>query len=530
MPPTITPTENTTSDLASLGYEQQLKRELGPFASFASGFSFVSILTTVFQLFALGFALGGPAFFWTWPIAFIGQFCVALCFAELSAQYPIAGAVYQWSRRVSTDPIGWVAGWLMMIGYIISVAALAVAIQAVLPAIWSGFQIIGTDTSPFSADGAKNSILLGSIIIAMCAVIGALGVEKMSLLTRIGVVCELIGVAFVLVLLFAHAKRGPGVVFETNGVQGPHGMYLGAFLASMVMAAYVMYGFDSAAELSEETADPKRTAPKAIILCMLVSAVGGGLMILAAMMAAPDIKSPDLGTGGIAYVLTAVLPEGLAKFVLVVVAISIFSAVLAISASATRVVFSMARDGRLPFAKQLSYVSPRTQTPAVAGLFVSLLSIGVLLINFGSTGVFATVASVSVVIVYLAYLFVTVPLLMKRVRAGALYAEPIAGPSYFTLGKWGLPVNIVAVVFGVFMTINIAWPRAEVYNPAGDSWVLQWAAPIFVTLTLIVGAIAYRLMRNQEAPAAVAAGQVQKLAKRFDEGAAAVADFSKIQD
>jgi urea carboxylase system permease len=495
------PADGHASDLASLGYKQELSRELGPFASFASGFSFVSILTTVFQLFALGFALGGPAYFWTWPIVFVGQFSVSLCFAELSAQYPIAGAVYQWSRRVSTDPIGWVAGWLMMIGYIISIAAIAIALQAVLPPIWSGFQVIGHDQSPLSPDGAKNAILIGTVCIALCAVIGSLGVSKMSLLTRIGVTCEIIGVVIVLILLFAHATRGPGVVFHTEGVAGK-GSYIGPFFASMLMAAYVMYGFDSAAELSEETSDPKRTAPRAILLCMLVSAVGGGLMIIAALMAAPNLKSPDLSLGGIPYILEQVLPEGLAKFVLVVVAISIFSAALAISASATRVVFSMARDGRLPFAKQLSYVSPRTQTPYMAALTVSVLAIAVLLFNLGQTGVFASVTSISVVIVYMAYLFVTVPLLIKRIQAGRLFAEPIDGPGYFTLGRLGLPINIIAVVFGAVLMVNVGWPRKEIYDPAGGHWLLQYSAPIFVIVALALGGLAYMVMRNQQSSSA----------------------------
>jgi amino acid transporter len=125
------------SDLETMGYKQELKRGLGPFASFCSGFSFVSILTTVFELFTLGFGFGGPAYIWTWPVVFFGQFAVALIFAELSAKYPIAGAIYQWSRRVSNDPLGWVAGWLMLIGYIVSVAAIAVALQTVLPEVWS---------------------------------------------------------------------------------------------------------------------------------------------------------------------------------------------------------------------------------------------------------------------------------------------------------------------------------------------------------------------------------------------------------
>lgn len=98
-PPATAPAGDLDADdLSEFGYEQQLHRSLGKFASFAAGFSFVSILTTIFQLFGLGFGFGGPAFFWTWPIVYAGQFLVALCFAEIAARYPISGAIYQWSR------------------------------------------------------------------------------------------------------------------------------------------------------------------------------------------------------------------------------------------------------------------------------------------------------------------------------------------------------------------------------------------------------------------------------------------------
>ncbi len=486
-----------SGDLETLGYKQELHRGLGPFASFASGFSFVSILTTVFQLFILGFGFGGPAWFWTWPIVFVGQFAVALCFAELAARYPIAGAIYQWSRRVSTDPVGWMAGWLMQIGYIVSVAAIAIALQAVLPEVWDGFQIVGGDPSPTSPTGALNAIVLGSICIAVCIAIASFGVTKMALLTRIGVTVEIAGVVLVIVLLAFHIQRGPQVVFETGGVQGD-GSYVWPFLTSMLMAAYVMYGFDSAAELSEETNDPRRTAPKAITRCMLISAVGGGLLILVTLMAAPDIAAPELSTQGIAFVVTAVLGDVVGRIVLAIVAISIFSAALAISASATRVMFSMARDGQLPFAKALAKVSPRTQTPILPGIVVGVLSIGVLLLNLGQTSVFATVTSVSVVIVYLAYLFVTVPLLWHRIRRNRAH-EPEA--AYFSLGRWGLPVNIVAVAFGIFLLVDVGWPRAEVYDPTGQGWGFQWAAPLSVLVTLLLGLGAFALMRRQRAAA-----------------------------
>ena len=67
-----TPDSVSAAELGGFGYEQQLHRRVGRYASFAAGFSFVSILTTVFQLFGLGFGFGGTAFFWTWPAVLVG--------------------------------------------------------------------------------------------------------------------------------------------------------------------------------------------------------------------------------------------------------------------------------------------------------------------------------------------------------------------------------------------------------------------------------------------------------------------------
>ena len=140
-----------------------------------------------------------------------------------------------------------------------------------------------------------------------------------------------------------------------------------------------------------------------------------------------------------------------------------FSATLAIQASASRVMFSMARDNRLPFGKFLSKVNKRTGTPVITGIAVSTLAILVLLVNIGQSSVFAAIASVSVVIVYIAYLMVTVPALIHRLRGTSLSY----GPPVMDLGKWGIPVNLIAVVMGGLLVINIGWPRAEVYDPAG---------------------------------------------------------------
>src|SRR5437868_7660772 len=71
-------------DLARAGYRPQFRRGLGAFTAFAAGFSYLSILTGIVQNFALGYREAGPAFVWTWPVVLAGQFCLALCFAELA--------------------------------------------------------------------------------------------------------------------------------------------------------------------------------------------------------------------------------------------------------------------------------------------------------------------------------------------------------------------------------------------------------------------------------------------------------------
>ncbi|WP_432563213.1 APC family permease [Kineococcus sp. SYSU DK003] len=484
------------------GPQRQLRRDVGAVGAFAAGFSFVSILTTVFQLFSFGYSFGGPAFFWTWPMVIAGQFCVALVFAELAGHTPVAGCIFQWARRLAGTTVGWFAGWWMLIGYVVSVAAIAVAAQSVLPVVWGGFQVVGGDPALDTRTGATNAIVLGIVLIAAATVVGALGVKVVSAVNVVGIGCEIVGVVLLVVLLFAHAERGPQVVLDTAGTGGS-GSYVWPFLASSLMAAYVMYGFDSAAELSEETRNPRRTTPRAVLQAISASAVGGALLLVAALMAAPSLTDGELASAGISYVLVSRLGSTLGTVLLVVVAIAIVAALLAIQTSASRVAFSMARDGALPCSRFLAHVDPRTGTPTRAAVVVAAAAVLVLLVNLGRAGVFTAVTSVSVMIVYLAYLLVTVPALVRRFRGRA---HPLVGGGEqprlgFDLGRWGWPVNVVAVVFGALMVVNMAWPRQEVYDPEAGTWYLRFLPELFLVGTGAIGAVVFARRRGHFADA-----------------------------
>src|SRR6476620_9593006 len=136
------PATNADRDLTRAGYLPQFRRGLGAFTAFAAGFSYLSILTGIVQNFALGYREAGPAFVWTWPIVFAGQFCLALCFAELARRYPFCGGIYAWSRRAGSPFVGWLTGWVYLASLVVTLAAVALAWQVVLPNIWSGFQFV----------------------------------------------------------------------------------------------------------------------------------------------------------------------------------------------------------------------------------------------------------------------------------------------------------------------------------------------------------------------------------------------------
>jgi amino acid transporter len=160
--------------------------------------------------------------------------------------------------------------------------------------------------------------------------------------------------------------------------------------------------------------------------------------------------------------------------------------------------FAMARDNNLPFSRQLSKVDPVRKTPTVAAIVIGVLAVIPLLVNITQPAIFTILSSISIVLIYLSYLLVTVPMLRKRL----VKKWPGAGDhseAGFSMGKWGLPVNILAVLWGGAMTVNLIWPRPEIYNSVPPfEWYLQWGGVLFVAAVTGGGALLYRLkIRHQ---------------------------------
>ncbi|MCJ1676579.1 amino acid permease [Streptomyces sp. APSN-46.1] len=481
--PPSPPSDDT--ELTEFGYRPELKRTLGTFHTFAAGISYISILTGTFQLFYFGYASGGPAYWWSWPLVFAGQFTVALCFAELAARYPVAGSIYNWAKKVGNGHVGWLAGWMMLTASIVSIAAVALAYQLTLPQISSVFQFVGDGTGTY--DVATNAVVLAAGLILFTTVVGAFGVKLMARINTAGVFLELIATVVLIVLLAVNVVRGPQVVTETAGTgSGQSFGYLGAFLIASLASAYVMYGFDTAASLGEESLDPSRNAPRAIIRAIAASFVLGGLVLVLALMSVSNLRGEKLSTDGLQYVVLDVLGPTAGKAMLWCVLIAVTVCALAVHTAAVRLAFAMARDNNLPASSRLAKVSPRFGTPILPTVIIGVLALTILLVNIRQPQIFTVVTSIGIVMVYVAYLLVTGPMLVARLRGRWRPAE-----GKFSLGRWGLPVNIIAVVWGAAMTLNLIWPRSAVYNAAAPyHWYLRWGAVLFVG-AIALGGFAY---------------------------------------
>ncbi|MFQ6392302.1 APC family permease [Nocardia sp. KC 131] len=476
--------------MEDFGYKESLDRSIGKFASFAAGVSYISILTGTFQLFYFGFGSAGPAYLWSWPLVFVGQMAVALCFMELAAKYPVAGSVYNWSKSLGSRIVGWSSGWLMLTASIVTLSAVVLALQLNLPRLWSGFQLIGDGSGEF--DYATNAVVLGTIMIVFTTTVNALGVRLMAMINSTGVFIELIAAVLIAIILAANWTRGPQVFFSTHGYgAGESGGYLGAFLVASLASGYVMYGFDTASSLGEETVEPRRTAPKAILRAILASFVIGGAILVFAVMAAPDLDDPKVGSssGGLQYIVEQVMwgPLGTIFLCCIVVAVTVCS--LAVHTAAIRLTFAMARDNALPFGEKLARVHPKTQTPVVPAVVIGVLAVLILVVNIGQPKIFTVLTSIAIIMIYLAYLMVTGPMLKKRLK-GQWPPKDLKAGGYFSMGRWGLLVNIVAVVWGIGMALNLAWPREAVY---GTPWYNTWGAFVYIGAILGAGLLWYGL-------------------------------------
>ena len=461
-------------ELAEYGYRQELRRSLSVWAVFAIGFATISPVVGIYAVVQLGFVFAGPAWIWAVLLAFLGQLLVAVVYVELSSQFPVTGGVYQWVRRLAGPRQGWLVGWIYLASAIASLTTVAY-----LGATWLHMLFSDGPLEPL------HHVLLGVVFIAVALGINLLGVNPVKHFLNAGIVAE--GVASIAVsvflLVFAH-NNGFGILFETLGAQAASGgSVLAGFLTCLAVAGWAFLGFDATTQVAEETEQPRRNVPRALIRAYLFVAFTVLLTGLAVTLALPNPEEAVAGrlADPVFTAVTAGLGGWSEKPFIAVVLLAFIACAISIQTYIGRAVYAFARDRQLPFSTTLATVGPR-QIPWVSLVVTAALaSLGLLLGLNGNAA--ATLIAFGSGGFYFVFLSVAVVALVARLTGRW---RPSRGR--VDLGRAGLVINVLAVVWLLFEATNIAWPRVEL-APVGGSWVQVWAVVLVFSVLLAVGLV-----------------------------------------
>jgi amino acid transporter len=286
---------------------------------------------------------------------------------------------------------------------------------------------------------------------------------------------EILGmVVFAVFLAIVHNNQGVGVIFDSDksgSIFAVPGFEVSLFLVAMFMSLYVIYGFDTASTLSEETHNPKQEAPKAVLASVIGAFIIGAVFLWGVLIAVPDMGEAVAGFFGPTQIIDAVLSNTLTVIYLFVVVASIFVCCMSILTSTIRLGFGMARDDQLPFSKAMAKVHPRLHTPVATCIIIGALS-AIPFIQFAGASTVAVGATASI---YFSYLLGNFAIMRARMRGWPRTKAP------FSLGGWGKVVNVVAILWGAAMLLNFLTPSSATSafdpNASGANYLRIFSNP-----------------------------------------------------
>src|SRR5262245_53262084 len=332
------PFDEDAAQLAALGYTSEFKRDMSLWANISLGFTYLSPVVGVYTLFAFALATAGPPMIWSFVIVGIGQFLVALVFGEVVSQYPVAGGIYPWARRLWGRRWAWMTGWVYMIALVVTIASVSYGAGPFVA------MLLGIDPT------VDVTILCAIGVIVLATVLNLGGTQLLAKVAFFGFAAELAGAVVVGGwLLLTQREHGLGVLFDSFGAGGS-GSYLPAFLASALIGVYLYYGFEACGDVAEEVRNPGVQIPKSMRMTIYIGGAASFFITLALLLAVPDFGA--VISGADPDPVTTVLSDAFGpvgfRVVVGVVLISFVSCALSLQAAASRLVYSYARDEMMP--------------------------------------------------------------------------------------------------------------------------------------------------------------------------------------
>jgi APA family basic amino acid/polyamine antiporter len=316
-------------------------------------------------------------------IAFLGAAALSLLtglsYAELSSMFPSAAGEYEYTRHAMPEWLAFVVGWTMILGLVVAAATVSIGF-----ARYVGYFV--------DVDVRVASLALLVVVSA----VAMLGIKQSARLTVGLSAVQVGGLLFVAAIGLPHV--GDVDLFSGSG--------FGGVLAAAALVFFAFIGFDEVITLAEETRDPSRTVPRALLLALGLSTalyVAVAIAAVSVLGAGPLAASPR----PLADVMAHVLGDRGATVVAAIAVLTTTNTTLLALTAASRVMYGMAKAGAMP--QPFRMVHPGRQTPIRAIVAVTGIAIA-----FASFGDFAVIAAVTDFAVYVVFLAVNATVIILR--------------------------------------------------------------------------------------------------------------------
>jgi amino acid transporter len=475
---------------------------MGGFSNFAISFSIISILTGAMLLYGYGLKFAGPIINSVgWPIVTVFTLCIAASMAEIASAYPTAGGLYFWATKLGGVGWGWLTAWFNMLGQLTITAGIDISVA--IYGVGMITRIFGLDpATPLGIFGWTLSswgfyIFIMIVFMIPQVLINVYGIRLTALLNDFSVYWHIVGVLIIALLFtffgknhqplsfvfsytntvnpldaasatFADGTSGPALILGTLVLKSPlfaiipglANLYKAApfalaFPLGFLQAQWTYTGYDASAHVAEETVLARLNSAWGVFLSVAVSAVVGYIVLMALTFNIPDIAA----TVADPYPVLYVAYQGLSRFFADLVAIIVFGGMwlcgLATITSMSRMFFAFARDDGMPASSIFRYIDPKLRTPTKSILWTSVLAV---LITVYSAAYFV-VTSISTIALYVAYAIPTLLNFRNKSRKQGTFTTRENAP--WNLKSWGPLINIVALVWTVFIVVLFVLPPNE---------------------------------------------------------------------
>ncbi|CAK7200079.1 hypothetical protein SEUCBS139899_002767 [Sporothrix eucalyptigena] len=488
-------TEADARDMEMLGRTQVLNRNFRFLSTLGFACTLMSTWEIALMTSAFGLINGGKAgLVWGYLVVWIGYMLVFASIAEMASMAPTSGGQYHWVSEFAPPRaqkfFSYTIGWVSVLGWQTGLASLAFLAGTMI----QGLLVLAQPTYVYEN---WHGTLLVIGITAFCIVFNTFLAGRLPIVEGTVLVVHVLGFFAVLVPLWVLAPRStPADVFGTFLNLGGWSSTGLAVMVGLLSPVYTLIGADSTVHMSEEVRDASRVLPRAIMWAATINGSMGWIMLITFCFTLGDVLDiVDSPTGYpfIAAFYNATNSIAGTSVMTSILIVNVTSACISTVATVSRQTWSFARDCGLPGSEFIAHVKPGWNIPLNAVLLTFTITSLLSLINIGSAVAFNAIGSLAVSALLGTYLISFTFLIMRRLRGPALPT------SRWSLGRWGLAVNIGAVVYLAVVWVFVFFPQ-EV-NPTLDT--MNWNVVIFVG-TMLFSVVYYFIWGHKRYMAPVA--------------------------